>query len=117
MKQLNFYKKRELLHEDDIFNYLMTTFKKSIFSWDYFVDFQKVLMNVKDIESELKVLNSLLGISKSEIKFEFLKLLEQYPKIRRVLPILIASRVNKIETTPIINNQETLESTKYERTV
>jgi type II restriction enzyme len=110
MKYLDFYKRRNLHTNENVFNYLISTFKSSIFTWDYFVDFSKVKKNTKSIEKELNILNSLLGNPKSTIKSNFLKIIEQHPNVRKVLPILIASRISKIQNTPIIDNLKTLEA-------
>lgn len=109
MRQLDFYLNRSLSTNEEVFDYLISTFKSSIFTWDYFVDFPKVIENTKSIEKELSILNSLLGSSESTIKSQYLKIVEQYPNTRKALPILIASRVNKIATTPIIDDLKTLE--------
>ena len=89
------------------------TLQDSIFTWDYFTDFEKVKKNVKKIEKELNLLNYLIG--KENIEEEFLTLVEEYPKVRKILPILIAIRDDKLSSTPIITNIETLvpENKKY----
>ncbi|MCT7469848.1 type II restriction endonuclease [Aliarcobacter cryaerophilus] len=95
------------------FENLKNTLQNSIFTWDYFTDFEKVKRNVKKIEKELNLLNYLIG--KENIEEEFLSLVEEYPKVRKILPILIAIRDDKLSSTPIITNMETLipESKKY----
>ena len=95
------------------FENLKNTLQDSIFTWDYFTDFEKVKANVKKIEKELNLLNYLIG--KENIEEEFLSLVEEYPKVRKILPILIAIRDDKLSSTPIITNMETLipESKKY----
>ena len=95
------------------FENLKNTLQDSIFTWDYFTDFEKVKINVKKIEKELNLLNYLIG--KENIEEEFLSLIEEYPKLRKILPILIAIRDDKLSSTPIITNMETLipESKKY----
>jgi type II restriction enzyme len=95
------------------FNALKSTFQDSIFTWDYFTDFEKVKKNVKKIEKELNLLNYLIG--KENIEEEFLSLVEEYPKVRKILPILIATRDDKLSKMPIITDFETLlpENKKY----
>lgn len=95
------------------FENLKDTLQDSIFTWDYFTDFEKVKRNVKKIEKELNLLNYLIG--KENIEEEFLSLVEEYPKVRKILPILIAIRDDKLSSTPIITNMETLipENKKY----
>lgn len=95
------------------FNNLKNTLQDSIFTWDYFTDFEKVKKNVKKIEKELNLLNYLVG--KENLEEEFLTLVEEYPKVRKILPILIAIRDDKLFSTPVITNIETLipENKKY----
>lgn len=95
------------------FNALKSTFQDSIFTWDYFTDFEKVKKNIQKIEKELNLLNYLLG--KENLDEEFLLLIEEYPKVRNILPILIAIRDDKLSSTPIIAEIETLipENKKY----
>jgi len=95
------------------FKTLKSTLQDSIFTWDYFTDFEKVKKNVKKIEKELNLLNYLIG--KENIEEEFLSLIEEYPKVRKILPILIAIRNNKLSETSVITDEELLnaENKKY----
>lgn len=88
------------------FETLKTTLQDSIFTWDYFTDFEKVKTNVKKIEKELNLLNYLIG--KENIEEEFLSMVEEYPKVRKILPILIAIRDDKLSSTPIITDMQSL---------
>ena len=85
---------------------LKNTLQDSIFTWDYFTDFDKVVLNVKKVEKELNILNYLIG--KKDIENEFIKLIEEYPKIRKALPLLIAVRKDKLKDTPIITDIDNL---------
>ena len=95
------------------FENLKNTLQDSIFTWDYFTDFEKVKKNVKKIEKELNLLNYLIG--KENLEEEFLSLVEEYPKVRKILPILVAIRDDKLSCTPVITDIETLvpENKKY----
>lgn len=88
------------------FNRLKTTFQDSIFTWGYFTDFKKVKLNVAKVDVELNILNSLIG--KKNIESEFISLVEQYPNIRKALPLLIATRKLKLKDTPIISGVDML---------
>lgn len=88
------------MNED--FKRLIDTLQDSIFTWEYFSDFEKVKSNVGEIERELSLLNTLIG--KENIEAEFISLIEEYPKVREVLPILIAVRKNKISEMQIISD-------------
>ncbi len=85
---------------------LKNTLQESIFTWDYFTDFDKVKLNVKKVEKELNILNYLIG--KKDIEKEFIQLIEEYPNIRKALPLLIAVRKDKLKETPIITDIDTL---------
>lgn len=77
------------------FNNLITTFKSSIKTWDYFVNWKKVFTNSSDLEIILNKLNYLLG--KENLKDEFKKLYNSNPDIVKALPVLLAVRENKLE--------------------
>jgi len=77
------------------FNNLITTFKSSIKTWDYFVNWKKVFSNSSDLEIALNKLNYLLG--KDNLEGEFKKLYSSNPDIVKALPVLLAVRENKLE--------------------
>ncbi len=99
--------------ENKNFENLKNTFQDSIFTWNYFTNFEKVKVNIKKVEKELNLLNYLIG--KDNIEDEFLSLIEEYPKIRVALPLLIAVRKNKLTDTSIITDMNSLvaENKKY----
>lgn len=84
------------------FDNLRTTFQDSIFTWNYFTDFNKAKLNIAKVNVELNILNSLIG--KDDIENEFISLIKQYPNIRKVLPLLIATRKNKLQDTSIVSD-------------
>lgn len=75
------------------FNELMLSLKKSITATDFFVDFPKVYVNVKEYELHLNILNTLIG--KENIEEEFADLIRQYPEVMRSIPILLATHEHK----------------------
>ena len=77
------------------FQTLTSTFKSSIKTWDYFVNWGKVIENSTNVEISLNKLNYLLG--KEDLKEEFVKLYESNPDIIKALPILLAVRENRLE--------------------
>lgn len=83
-------------------NEFIATLNKSIITWDYFSDFNKASKNIFRIKIQLNILNSLLG--ESCIKDKFFKIIDEYPEVREVLPILIATRKEKLKEMPIINS-------------
>lgn len=95
MKLLDTYLELGLYSDADVFNYLMNTLKYTNRTFDFFVDWSKVFLNVKNIEVELNILNYLIG--KKDIKNEFRYLISKYPEIVTVIPILIAIRQKSLE--------------------
>lgn len=77
------------------FNNLVATFKSSIKTWDYFVNWKKVFSNSSELEIILNKLNYLLG--KENLKEEFKKLYNSNPDIIKALPVLLAVRESKLE--------------------
>lgn len=108
MKPLQYYKNQNLNTEEDVFNFLLDTLQESIFTWDYFVNFEKVITNINKVEYELNILNSLIGLSDEEFDDTLEMIIENYPKVRDVLPLLIACRRQKIAETPILVDIENM---------
>lgn len=77
------------------FNSWFSTMRETIATWDYYTDFPKVYKNVKSIKVELNIMNSLLG--SKDIENDFRKLVSEYPKIIKTIPILIAKRESEIK--------------------
>lgn len=73
-----------------VFDHLMATLTNSNTYWDYFVNWQKVRGNVKDLEIDLNTLNYLVG--QPDVEAEFRRLLRRQPSIVRLIPVLIACR-------------------------
>lgn len=76
------------------FNEWLETFRSSIATYSYYVDFEKVYGNIEAIKVELNILNSLIGSKNIEGDFE--KLLKDYPQILKCIPILLAVRGREI---------------------
>lgn len=72
----------------------LSKFDDSIASWKYYTDFDKVYDNVNKIKNELNLLNGLIG--SKDIENDFKELINEYPKVLQVIPILIAKRENII---------------------
>lgn len=81
------------------FDKWLATFKDSIATWTYYTDFPKVYRNVESIKRELNLLNSLIG--SKDIENEFKQLINEYPKVLEVVPILIAKRENEVKITEV----------------
>lgn len=72
----------------------LSSFRNSIASYEYYIDFNKVYRNVDSIKIELNILNSLIG--SKDIKNDFKTLIKRYPETRKVIPVLLAKRENEI---------------------
>lgn len=72
----------------------LSTFRDSIATYSYYVDFEKVYGNVENIKIELNILNSPIG--SKNIKSDFGKILSKYPETLNCIPILLAVRNSEI---------------------
>lgn len=76
------------------FNDWLGKMRPSINNYDYYVDFEKVYVNVDAIRVELNIMNSLIG--SKNIEEDFKALLKRYPEILKCVPILLAVRASEI---------------------
>ncbi|MEO2154604.1 MAG: type II restriction endonuclease [Nanoarchaeota archaeon] len=75
-------------------NLLFDNMIESIISYEILVDWKKIEEHIKKIEKRLNILNYLIG--KENIEKEFFELLQEYPEVVTVFPILVAWREDKI---------------------
>ena len=76
------------------FDEWLSKFRPSISSYDYYIDFAKVVRNVDEIKVELNILNSL--IASKNIEEEFEKIVTKYPETLQCVPLLLAVRGHEI---------------------
>ncbi|MFQ8703122.1 MAG: type II restriction endonuclease [Eisenbergiella sp.] len=76
------------------FDEWLSKFRPSISSYDYYIDFDKVVRNVEEIKVELNILNSLIGSKNIEAEFE--NIVKRYPETLSCIPLLLAVRGNEI---------------------
>ena len=76
------------------FDEWVNSFRDSISSYDYYVNFGKVYGNVDAIKIELNIMNSLIG--SSDIERDFEKLVADYPQVLKCVPTLLAVREREI---------------------
>lgn len=69
-------------------------FKSSISTYDYYIDFEKVVRNVESLKIELNILNTLIASKNIEAEFE--RILTQYPETMKCIPLLLAVRSAEI---------------------
>jgi type II restriction enzyme len=84
------------------FAHLTSTFRESLKLWDYFVNWDKVFKNTRDLEIALNLWNVLLG--KEDFDSDFLDLLERHPEIVKAIPSLIVRDGAKSTTYSIIQD-------------
>ncbi|MBU4347271.1 type II restriction endonuclease [Patescibacteria group bacterium] len=88
MKNLSFYS--DILNcknNDEIFDFLVANLKPSNMLWSYFVNWEKVLRNTKQIELALNNLNYLIG--KDDFDKELRFLFKENPNLVKVIPALV----------------------------
>lgn len=95
MNYIETYKNMNLSSTDEVFEYLISNFKSTIRTYDFFVAWGKVLGNVGKIEVALNILNTLIG--KEDIENVLKSLIKEYPEVVPVIPFLIAVRGNDIK--------------------
>lgn len=83
------------------FDTWLSTFRKTIATFDYYVDFDKVYDNANKLKRELHLVNSMIG--SEHIEDDFRKLISEYPKVLHCIPILLAVRSNEVL---VLDNQK-----------
>lgn len=82
-------------NEDLLFDKITKTFKEKITKWDYFINWNKVIVNVQLFEKELNILNYLIG--KKDLENEAFNLLKKYPESIKAIPTLLAIRESVVD--------------------
>lgn len=99
MKYIEKYKSMGILSEHAALEYLLSTPKDTIRTYDFFVAWEKVLGNVSKIEVALNILNTLIG--KDDAANRLKKLIKEYPEVVPVIPLLIAVRGKSIKVADL----------------
>lgn len=73
----------------------LKTFTRTLRTSSFWVDWNKVLMDVKIYKDELNILNGLIGAK--DIEDEFRRIAKKYPNVVECIPILLAIRSTKVE--------------------
>lgn len=76
------------------FDEWLSKFRPSISSYDYYIDFGKVVKNVDEIKVELNIMNVLIGSKNIEDEFEMI--VKKYPETLKCIPLLLAVRGHEI---------------------
>jgi len=78
------------------FEFLYKHFLPTLATYDYLVDWNKVLENKFKYEIQLNILNSLLNLKEMEFKEKFFEILRTYPEVIESFPILLATREKEL---------------------
>jgi len=101
MKYIDFYKDVLGCEENDqVFDHIISTLKPSNRLWSYFVNWEKVFRNTKEIELSLNTLNYLVG--KEDFDDEFRFLLKKNPEVAKILPALVVRDGNNTKKFKIL---------------
>jgi len=112
MITLDFYKNNNLSNDDVIFDYLLSTMRPGVADWEYFVNWEKVFNNTREIETTLNIMNYLLG--KEDFGTEFRYLANKYPEILKMIPVLIVRNGAKSSVYHVVTvNGATLTEEAY----
>jgi type II restriction enzyme len=84
------------------FEDFFSTLRPSLKLWDYFVNWDKVYRNTKQVEIQLNLWNYLIG--KSDFDTEFLGLLKLHPEIVSSIPSLIVRDGSASQTFSIVSD-------------
>lgn len=98
-------KQTELLglsSDDEAFEYLNRTFRNKITTFNWFVNWKKVFNKLDPIETELNILNVLIG--KDDINSAVTNLIIEYPNVIKAFPYLIACREKSFEVLTDVKN-------------
>jgi type II restriction enzyme len=88
------------------FENFFETLRPSLKLWDYFVNWDKVFRNTKEIEIQLNIWNYLLG--KEKFDEEFKALLKKHPEIVNAIPSLLVRDGASSQEFSIIENVDDL---------
>ncbi|MGX9134340.1 type II restriction endonuclease [Rummeliibacillus sp. JY-2-4R] len=89
------YKEYALLAKEKRFDYLIDSLSLTNRTPQYYVNWEKVYRNSRELEISLNTLNYLIG--KENVYDEALKLFKEYPNLIKALPILLAIRDYKFD--------------------
>jgi len=92
------------IRPEHAFEFLYKHFLPTLATYDYLVDWNKVLKNKFKYEIQLNILNSLLNLKDEEFKKKFFEILKAYPEVIESFPILLATREKKLTFIDDIHN-------------
>lgn len=87
--------------EDEFFGHFFQTLLKTNWTYQYFVDWNKVREKVRVYIKEIGLLNSLTKMSPNERRMELEEILLRYPETIPVIPLIIATREQRISVIDV----------------
>lgn len=99
MKFIEKYKQLGVSSPEETFAHLQKTLKDTIRTYDFFVAWNKVSSNIKEIETPLNILNTLIG--KENPENVLADIIREYPQVVPVLPLLLAIRDKNIKIADV----------------
>ncbi|MDO9044558.1 MAG: DpnII family type II restriction endonuclease [Methanobacteriaceae archaeon] len=75
----------------------MSTLLKNNYTYDYFINWEKVYSNLQEYEVEISILNTLSHIEENNRSEKLSELLVHYPRISTILPLIIGIRQDSID--------------------
>lgn len=97
---------------DQGFEYLMNTLRPSLKLWDYFVNWERVFFNTREIEVQLNIWNYLLG--KDDFETEFHELISEHPEIVKAIPAMIVRDGANSKLFSVVSNIEDISAADLE---
>jgi len=98
--------KSGLADSSQAFEEFYSTLRPSLKLWEYFVNWEKVFRNTKEIEIQLNIWNFLLG--KEKFDQEFLSLLAKHPEIVNAIPSLVVRDGSASELFSVVEDLQDL---------
>jgi len=93
VKEPDKYKKLGFNSLDEYANYFFSTLLPSNKTYEYFVDWEKVKENIFRYLNEISLLNTLSRVPSNQRKERFIEIIKEYPRVVKVIPVLIAERI------------------------
>lgn len=87
MKRLSIYDSLDLHTDDEVFDYLTSTFHDNLRHWDYFLNWDKALRNAEKMDSVADQWDVLIG--SKDFDTDFRSLLESNPGLATTIPFLV----------------------------
>ena len=113
MRRLKYYSDLGLRTDDEIFQYLLSTLRPGVTDWDYFVDWDKVFQNTRELEVLLNIFNYLIGKDNFEAEFKYLA--SRNPEIIKAIPTLIVRNGQNSSKYHVVSvNDERLNELKFD---